>query len=60
MWLTTQRDVDLFSYFDVIDENEIAINHSSLKQIFIRNHSEANRGLIRGHLPLEFMFVFCK
>ena len=32
------------------------INNSSLKKIPINNHTEANRGLIRGHVPLEYIF----
>ena len=60
MRLVTQKDGDLSTYFDIIDENEDGINNSSLKQILIDNHTEANRGLIRGHLPLEYIFGFCR
>ena len=60
MRLVTQKDGDLSTYFDIIDESEDGINNSSLKQILIDNHSEANRGLIRGHLPLEYIFEFCR
>ena len=60
MRLVTQKDGDLSTYFDIIDESEDGINDSSLKQIPINNHIEANRGLIRGHLPLEYIFGFCK
>ena len=60
MRLTTQKDGDLSSYFDIIDESEAGIDNSSLKQILINNHSEANRGIIRGHLPLEYIFGFAK
>ena len=41
-----------------IDLNEI--NISSLKKILINNHTEANRGLIRGHLPLQYLFSFAR
>ena len=58
MRLVTQRDSDLSTYFDIIDESEDEINNSSLKKILINNHTEANRGLIRGHLPLEYIFGF--
>ena len=60
MRLVTQKDGDLSTYFDIIDESEDGINNSSLKQILIDNHTEANRGLIRGHLPLEYIFGFCR
>ena len=58
MRLVTQKDGDLSTYFDIIDENENGINISSLKKILIDNHTGANRGLIRGHLPLEYVFGF--
>ena len=60
MRLVTEKDGDLSTYFDIIDESEGEINNSSLKKILINNHSEANRGLIRGHLPLEYIFGFCR
>ena len=60
MRLATQKDGDLSTYFDIIDESEDEINNSSLKKIPIDNHTEANRGLIRGHLPLEFIFGFAR
>ena len=60
MRLVTQKDGDLTTYFDIIDESEDGINISSLKQIHIDNHTEANTGLIRGQLPLEFIFGFCR
>ena len=53
MRLVTHKDGDLSTYFDIIDESEDKINDSSLKRILINNHTEANRGLIRGHLPLK-------
>ena len=60
MRLVTQQDGDLSTYFDIIDESEDEINNSSLEKILIDNHTEANRGLIRGHLPLEFIFGFAR
>ena len=56
----TQKDGDLSTYFDIIDESENGINDSSLKQILINNHTEANRALIKGHLPLEYIFGFAR
>ena len=58
--MTTQNDGDLSTYFDIVDESEGEINNTSLRQILIDNHTEANRGLLRGHLPLEYIFGFCR
>ena len=60
MRLVTQKGGDLSTYFDIINESEGEINNTSLRQILIDNHTEANRGLIRGHLPLEYIFEFAK
>ena len=60
MRLVTQKDGDLSTYSDKIDESEDEINISSLKKILIDNHTEANRGLLRGHLPPEFIFGFAR
>ena len=58
MRLVTQKDGDLFTYFDIIDQSEDEIISSSLKKIPIDNHTEANRRLIGGHLPLDYKFGF--
>ena len=58
--LVTQKGGDLSTYFDILDESEDKINNSSLKDILIDNHTEANRGLIKGHLPLEYIFEFAR
>ena len=60
MRLVTQKDGDLSTYFDINNETQNGINDSSLKQVIINNHTEANRGLIRGHLPLEYIFGFAR
>ena len=60
MRLVTQKDGDLSTYFDINVENEDEVNSSSLKTILIDNHTEANRGLIRGHLPLGYIFGFAR
>ena len=60
MRLVTQKEGDLSTYFDIIDESEDEINITSLRQILINNHTEASRGLIRGQLPLEYIFGFCR
>ena len=59
----------MFSQFDNINEeidaNEAAtsgnIRSTSLNKLRITNHEEdANRGKIKGQLPLDHMFGFCK
>ena len=60
MRLVTEKDGDLSTYFDIINESEGGINDSTLKKILINNHTEANRGLIRGHLPLEYISGFAR
>ena len=56
----TSENGDLLSHFDNIDETENGINNSSLKQMLINNHTKANRSKIKGVLPLEHIFDFCK
>ena len=58
MRLVTENDGDLSTYFDIIDDSENGINNSSLKQILINNHTEANRGFIRVYLPLKSIIGF--
>ena len=61
MRVLTNKDGDLMSYFDNINETQAGINNSSLKQILIDNHTvAANKGKIVGQLPLEHIFGFCK
>ena len=56
----THRTGDLSTDFDIIDESGGRFNNSSLKQILFKNHTEGNRGSIEGHMPLEYIFRFCK
>ena len=56
----TNKDGDLLSHFDDIDETQAAGNNNSLKQMLINNHTETNRGKNKGHLPLEHVFRFCE
>ena len=56
----TSKDRDLLSLFDNIDETQNANNNNSLKQMLINNHTEDNRGKMKGLLPLEHIFGFCK
>ena len=60
MRLATQKDGDITTHFDIIDESETGINNSSLKQVLINNHTKDNRVTIRGHLPLEYCFGLCE
>ena len=56
MRLVPLKDGDLTTYFDKIDETENGIDKSSLKQKLNNKHTEANRGIIRGNLTLEYIF----
>ena len=61
MRLLTQKDGDLSSYFDKIDETEGGINNSTLKHMLIDSHTnDDNKVKIRANLPLEHIFGFCK
>ena len=60
MRLVTQKDVDLSTYSDIIDESEGGTDNSLLKQKLINDHTADNRCIVRGHLPLEYIFGFCK
>ena len=61
MRLLTQKDGDLSSYFDRIDESEAGITNSTLKHMLIDSHTnDDNKGKIRANLPLEHIFGFCK
>ena len=60
MRLVTSKDSDLSSCFDRGGESVID-NNNPLKKILINTHDEAaNKGRIKGHLPLEHIFGFCK
>ena len=66
--LVSSRDGDLLSQFDNINEEIGAddaatadnIRSTSLNKMLITNHEEANRGKLKGQLPLEHIFGFCK
>ena len=61
MRLLTQKDGDLSSYFDKIDEREDGITNSSLKHLlFDSQTNDDNKGKIRANLHLEHIFGFCK
>ena len=68
MRLVSSRNGDLLSQFDNINEeigaNEAAtsdnIRSTFLNKMLITNHEAANRGKIKGQLPLKHIFGFCK
>ena len=61
MRLLTQKDGDMSSYFDKIDETKAGITNSTLKHMLIDSHTNGdNKGKIRTNLPLEHLFGFCK
>ena len=57
----TNEDGDLLSHFDEIDESQAEINITSLKHNLVNNHDGgANKGKIKGHLPLVNIFGICR
>ena len=67
----SNKDGDLVSQFDNINENDIRILERLAKlppqirdtphyKMLIDNHTDANRGKIKGYLYLEDIFGFCK
>ena len=71
MKVISNKDGDLLSHFDNIDENDIPvlgriadlppqIRNTPHQKIFINNHTDANKGRIKGYLYLEDLFAFCK
>ena len=65
------KDGDLLSQFDNINENDIPIlerladlppqiRDSPHQKMLINNHTDANKGKIKGYLCLEDIFGFCK
>ena len=57
----TSKDGDLLSHFDKIDLSEAEIENTSLHHHLINNHDvAANKGTIKGELPLEHIFGFCR
>ena len=67
----SNKDGDLFSQFDNINENDIPvlnrladlpvqIRDTPHQKMLINNHTDANKGKIKGYLYLEDVFGFCK
>ena len=62
MRVLTNKDGDLLSQFDNVNDGDADddFNSTSLKKMLINNHDLANKGKIKGQLPLENIFGFCK
>ena len=62
MRVFTNKDGDLLSQFENINEGDTDddFNSTLLKKMLINNHDLANKGKIKGQLPLENIFGFCK
>ena len=66
MRVLSSKDGDLLSQFDNINEGNgnADFDSTSLKKMLIDNHDivgqEVNKGKIKGQLPLEHIFGFCK
>ena len=57
----TSKDGDLLSHFDKNDESEAERENTSLHHHLINNHNlVANKRKIKGVLPLQNIFRFCK
>ena len=59
----TSKDGHLLSHFDKFNDGNTvdSINDTYLKKMLIDNHTVvANKGKIKGQLPLEHIFGFCK
>ena len=67
----SNKDGDLLSQFDKINENDIPvlerladlppqITDSPHQKMLINNHTDPNKGKIKGYLYLEDIFGFCK
>ena len=60
MRVLTSKDGDFLSHCDKIDESEAEIANNSIHHNLINNHDvEANKGKIKGILPLKHVFGFC-
>ena len=58
MWLFTQKDSDLFSYFDIFDEREFDMTNFLLKHKPINSDTNENNNCKRGANPFEHFFGF--
>ena len=71
MRVISNKDGDLFSQFDNINKNDLPvlerladlppqIGSTPHQKMLINNHTDANKGKIKGYLYLEDIFGFCK
>ena len=61
MSLIKHKHTDLSTYFKKFDETGTGIVNTSLKYLVVNNHIVyATKGNMKGHLPLEHIFDFCK
>ena len=61
MRLLTQKDGDVSSYFNRVNERVAGISDSTLKHMLIDSHTnDDNKCRIRANFPLEHIFGFCK
>ena len=59
--LLTNKNGDSLFYFDNNDDSQKKLNDSSLNQMHNDNHEQvASRGEIKGPLPFDHVFGFCK
>ena len=57
----TTKEADLLSQFDKIEEPEAQIDVASLKHLLVNKQDvAANKGKIKGRLPVKHSFVFCE
>ena len=71
MRVISKKDGDFLSQFDNINENDVPvlkrladlpvqIRDTPHQKMLINNHTDANKGKIKGYLSLEDVFGFCK
>ena len=57
---STCKDGDFLSHFDKVYEAQAQIQVISPKHLLIKNHVAANRSKMKGQLPLDQIFGFCR
>ena len=71
MRVISNKDGDILSQFDIFNENDIPIPNrladlpvqirdTPHQKMLINNHTDANKGKVKGYLYLEDIFGFCK
>ena len=59
-WERPHKVMELRPHFLIVSMMLRWDKNSSLKKLLSSNHTEANRGVIREHLTLEYIFGFCR